>query len=342
MLSVAIRVDASIQIGTGHVMRCLTLAEALRARGASCQFICQAHPGNLINFIRERDFEVCELLPEDDWIIDAEQTKSNIGNKYLDWLVVDHYGLDARWESELRPLCHKLMVIDDLADREHLCDLLIDQNYEEERRYSEFVPSDCHLLLGPRYALLRSEYAEYRARKSFGANSVKRVLVFFGGSDPLDLSGMALRALSNQRFREIKVDVVVGSNYLHYDSLMQLALIRGKTEVHQPRTHLADLMASADIGIGAGGVTNWERLCLGLPSLVVVMAENQAYISELLSRRGVIRLMGKSGDVTEDSIGYALHDEIESLSFVSRSAKGMELCDGFGVARVINEMYAVS
>lgn len=341
-MNVAFRVDATNQIGTGHVMRCLTLADALRQQGASCQFICRAHSGNLIDLIRQRGLKVHELPPDDNWVVDAEQTKASIGSERLDWLVVDHYALDARWEKALRPVCRRLMVIDDLADRPHMCDLLIDQNYEEESRYLKFVPAHCRLMLGPRYALLRPEYAEHRARKSLTTSSVKRLLVFFGGSDPLDLTGMTLRVLSKPKFRQIDVDVVVGSNYLHFDLLRQVAQSRGQTTLHQPRTHLADLMFNADMAIGAGGVTNWERICLGLPSLVVIMAENQLPISELLNSRGIIRLIGKSEDVTEQSIFDALLDEIESLKYMSRRSPAMAMCDGFGADRVVNLMNEIS
>lgn len=359
-MKVLVRVDASVRIGIGHVMRCLTLAEALRERGAECRFICREHEGHLLEQIRQRGFDAYGLPlaakfaapagsdakqdPDQsawlgsDYATDAEQTKVGAGGTAVDWLIVDHYSLDARWERAIRPICHRLMVIDDIANRPHLCDLLIDQNYEDEERYKKFVTTSCRLLLGPRYALLRPEYAEHRATKTFDGETVKRVLVFFGGSDPLDLTGTTLKALSVSALNELEVDVVVGANYLHHDSIKQIALLRGNTAVHQPRSHLADLMAGADIAIGAGGVTNWERMCLGLPSLVVVVAENQAPISEILNRSGVIRLLGKAEDITESSISDALLDEIQSRRFIGRIATAMALCDGLGVSRVANEI----
>lgn len=359
-LRVIFRTDASVQIGIGHVMRCLTLADALRKRGAECRFICREHEGNLLEQIRQRGFDAYGLpiSSEDigptgtddennsrpstwigsDWGADAAQTKVGAGETAVDWLIVDHYALDARWEQLVRPICQYLMVIDDIANRPHLCDLLIDQNYEDEERYKGFVPTNCRLLLGSRYALLRPEYAEYRASKKFETATIRRVLVFFGGSDPQDLTGTTLKALSIPRLSELEVDIVVGANYIHYDSLKQFALLRGKTTVHQPRVHLADLMASADIAIGAGGVTNWERMCLGLPSLVVTVAENQTPISEILNQSGVIRLLGKSEEVTASHISAALLDEIQSRRFINRIAPAMALCDGLGVPRVLSAM----
>jgi UDP-2,4-diacetamido-2,4,6-trideoxy-beta-L-altropyranose hydrolase len=277
-----------------------------------------------------------------DWATDAAQTRVGAGETAIDWLIVDHYAIDARWERALRPICRKLMVIDDLADRPHDCDLLVDQNYEDEDRYKGLVSPSCRLLLGPKYALLRPEYAEYRATKVRQSVFGKRVLVFFGGSDPNDLTGTALKALSGPGLGDLEVDVVVGANYLHYDLLTQLAALRGRTTIHMPRPHLAGLMAGADIAIGAGGVTNWERMCIGLPSLVITVADNQTPISEILHRRGVIRLLGKSEEITANNIRTALLDEIQSRRFVDRIAPAMALCDGLGVSRVLSKIASSS
>ena len=357
MKSVTIRVDASMQIGTGHVMRCLTLAEALQSMGVLCHFICREHLGNLIDQIRQRGFAVSALPnhPEPiankeqqsnyegwlgvEWMIDAVQTKASIGDM-VDWLVVDHYAIDARWEQVLRKSCRHLMVIDDIANRAHLCDLLIDQNYEDQKRYCGLVPNDCRLLLGASYALLRPEYAQYRAIKILRprTDSIKRALIFFGGADSLDLTGTALKALFIDGLDNIELDVVVGANYLYHEQLRQLAVLRGRTNIHKPRTHLADLMSAADIAIGAGGVTNWERMCLGLPTLVVTIAENQTPISKILDRLGVIKLLGRSEDVSSENISTALLSEIKSRKVSHQVTKAMSLCDGLGVARVINMM----
>ncbi len=149
-MRVVFRADASLNIGSGHVMRCLTLANALRESGASCFFVCREHPGNLLELIREQGFEAIGLpLPKtfeslhgkhsssrltyagwlgDSWQRDAEQTLAALNGELADWLVVDHYALDSAWEESLRPACRRLLVIDDLADRDHRCDLLLDQN----------------------------------------------------------------------------------------------------------------------------------------------------------------------------------------------------------------------
>jgi UDP-2,4-diacetamido-2,4,6-trideoxy-beta-L-altropyranose hydrolase len=358
-LRVIFRVDASIQIGSGHVMRCLTLADALRRWGADCQFICREHEGNLIEYIRQRGFATYGLAinPKDaslashdssyyarwlgtDWATDAEQSKVVAGESMFDWLIVDHYALDARWEHCIRPLCRRIMVIDDIANRPHLCDVLLDQNYEEKERYVSLVPQNCRLLLGPSYALLRPEYSQYRALLKRGTGSINSVLVFFGGSDSHDLTSMTLKALCIPELNQLKVDLVLGASYANNKSLSELALLRGKTQIHRSRAHLADLMASADMGIGAGGVTNWERMCLGLPSIVVAVAKNQIPISENLHRKGVIRYLGKSDAVTVDRIANEFLNEIRSRQYAARIALSMTLCDGLGVSRVLSVMAA--
>lgn len=342
-MRVLIRTDASVDIGSGHAIRCLTLADQLRANGAEVAFLCTELPGAMLELIRARGY-LCGQLPPavvGENVLDADEsirTAAEIMPGISDWMVVDHYQLDARWEKKVRVCSRRVMVIDDIANRPHLCDLLVDQNYEDVERYKRFVSHDCRLLLGPSYALLRPEYAEYRALKTVRTQFIRRVLVFFGGSDHQDLTGTALKALSVPALSGLDVDLVVGANYIHYDSLNQLASIRGKTTIHRPRSHLADLMTSADIAIGAGGVTNWERMCLGLPSLVITLAENQVPISKILHQRGVIRLLGKSEEVTATRISDELLDEIQSGRHVDRIAPAMSLCDGLGVTRVQRAM----
>ena len=358
---ITFRTDASVRIGTGHVMRCLTLAEALRARGAKCRFICRKFDGSLLDTIYRRGFSVCGLptcLDEGvsgrnrrqamaanfdssgkNWEEDVALTKGAMRGTDADWLIVDHYGIDSGWETRMREHARRLIVIDDLANRHHSCDLLLDQNYEEEARYRNFIPGDCRLLLGSKYALLRPEYAECRVELREQAESTRRVLVFFGGSDPLDLTGKTLKALSAPGLDHLEVDLVVGANYPYLEALNSLAASRRHVKVHGPRLHLADLMALADIAIGAGGVTNWERMCLGLPSLVITMADNQIPISEILDRRGVIRLLGKSEHMTANLISAALLDEMRSLEITKHRKLAMELCDGLGVERVVDILF---
>ncbi|MDP2127603.1 MAG: UDP-2,4-diacetamido-2,4,6-trideoxy-beta-L-altropyranose hydrolase [Pseudohongiella sp.] len=354
-MKVVFRTDASMHIGSGHVVRCLTLADELARRNAHCLFVCRPLPGHMIDYIRGRGYEVMVLpYTEADsaestiksgtsyehllgvhWAIDAEQTKSLLSSADTDWLIVDHYAIDSRWEIDLEPKFGKLLAIDDIANRPHIADVLLDQNYNDRNRYLGLVPRDSVLLLGPDYALIRPEYAEFRAQRPELADSVKkRVFVYFGGSDSNDLTGKTIEALSYPEVINLDVDVVVGANYLYFERLNSLALSRGRTRIHEPRLHLADLMSQADIAVGAGGVTNWERICIGLPSLVVTLADNQIPISRILHELGVIDLIGQSVSIDVEAIRQALQVEIRTGRIRSKRMEALALCDGLGVQRV--------
>ena len=322
-------------------MRCLTLADRLCESGAEVAFLCAELPGAMFDLIRARG-DPCQRLSSSvagDWAIDAEESlaaASDLVPGIVDWVIVDHYHLDHCWEKMLRPACRRLMVIDDIANRRHSCDVLLDQNYDDQLRYRDLVPAHCKCLLGPRYALLRAEYAAYRKEAEVRNRPLRRVFVFFGGSDPADLTGMAVKALSAPELADLVVDVVVGANYCHRDALVKVAAARGNTTIHDPRPHLADLMVDADIAIGAGGVTNWERMTVGLPSIVVAIADNQVPISEQLHRMGAIRYLGTAQDVSERRVRNALMEEVDSMKYLERIAPAMATCDGRGVGRVFD------
>jgi UDP-2,4-diacetamido-2,4,6-trideoxy-beta-L-altropyranose hydrolase len=278
-MKIAFRTDASLQIGSGHVMRCLTLADVLTANGASCRFICREHPGHLLELIRQRGHEaIClpatipsgsmeEVVAEEpklahaswlgtDWRNDAAQTLTALQGELTEWLVIDHYALDACWEHVLRPACRKMMVIDDLADRAHDCDLLLDQNWfgdETEKRYSNWVTESCKCLLGPEYALLNPEYAQLRVLMPPRDGIVRRVLVFLGGSDPSNQTGKVLGALMRQSLEKLAVDVVLGVNHPDPKAISAQVADRPATVLYQDLPSLAGLMARADLMIGAGG-----------------------------------------------------------------------------------------
>lgn len=346
-------------MGTGHLVRCLTLAEAIREGGNQVRFVCRAHEGNLIPVLHKKGMPVTVLAAPSvqvqtasasyaDWLgvsqsEDAAQTIGALIGARPDWLAVDHYGLDAEWERQLRPHVRHLLAVDDLANRPHDCDVLLDQNYwaEGARRYSGLVPESCQLLVGPAYALLRPEYGAYRKTVSPRNGDVRRVLVYFGGTDGRNMTGLALDALSNPDLRHLSVDVVIGANSPNREALQQQANVRPHTTLHGPREHLADLMAQADLALGAGGATTWERMCLGLPSVVIQTANNQLPISTVLDGEGLIRLVGSADRVTVGDIHLAIIDEIRTRRLAKRSQYGMAACDGSGVVRVIEALLTV-
>ncbi|USR89925.1 UDP-2,4-diacetamido-2,4,6-trideoxy-beta-L-altropyranose hydrolase [Phormidium yuhuli AB48] len=357
-MKVIFRVDSSAQIGSGHLIRCRTLAEELRRRGAEVRFICREHRGNLIHLLSQAAFPVTVLPPPPEssgemredyqaWLgvsgeTDAQETLLALGGESADWLVVDHYGLDAVWERQLRPQVKQILVIDDLANRPHDCDVLLDQNYSQlgERRYQGLVPHSCRLLLGPRYGLLRPEYQLYRQTRSPHRGQVRRVLVFFGGTDSQNMTGKALEALSSSEFEGISVDVVVGANNPHRGELEQLVEARhsagiGETRLYSTRPHLADLMAQADLALGAGGTTTWERCCLGLPTVVVSIAENQVAACEALQAEGVIQYLGAASHINVTQLRTVLCEWLGQPSQLQdMSVQGQLHVDGLGTQRV--------
>lgn len=339
-------------MGVGHVSRCLTLAQALRSRGVESWFICRQHSGHLLAHLGNAGMSVAGLPApasiamrgrEDyaHWLgatqsEDAAQSIAALERAEPEWLVADHYGLDAEWEHALRPHARRLAVIDDLANRAHECNLLLDQNQSDRgERYLDLVPADCKLLLGPRYALLREEYAQYRPIARSRDGRVGRVFVFFGGSDPCNLTGVALEALSAPRLRHMNIDVVVGANNPHREQLQRQAADRPGTTIHGPRPHLADLMAHADLAIGAAGTTTWERMCVGLPSLVVSIAENQRPAAAALAQEGLIQYVGAADDVGVAELTAAVDKAVAGTEDLSQqSLRGTLMVDGLGAMRV--------
>jgi UDP-2,4-diacetamido-2,4,6-trideoxy-beta-L-altropyranose hydrolase len=291
-MKIAFRVDASMQIGTGHVMRCLTLADALVGDDTTIHFICRYLPSSLEKMLRDKGFDVSILpaseksngefpLAHSDWLgvpqeVDSRATLALIQNQGYDWLIVDHYALDIRWEKTLRSAVKKVMVIDDLADREHDCDVLLDQNLyaDQEIRYKHKVPSHCRTLIGPRYALLRKEFAEYRKRIKPRESKVTHILVFFGGVDAHDFTTKTILALSQITEHKFLVDVVIGDQHPNKDGIELLCQRLGYF-CHVQTNKMAELMANADLSIGAGGGAVWERACLMLPTLSIPIAQHQ-------------------------------------------------------------------
>jgi len=356
-MKVIIRVDASQQIGTGHLVRCKTLAEVLRQRGASVHFICREHPGHLINWLLEANFQVTTLPKQDNpdlvndlsedyqaWLgvspeQDAQETIQAIGHDCPDWLIVDHYGIDQQWEIQLRPYVRQILVIDDLANRHHDCDVLLDQNNHlaGTESYLGLVPECCHLLLGARYALLNSVYANYRNQQPPREypTPAQRLLIFFGGTDRYGLTSQSLEAVSSAPLDHLTVDVVIGSSNPQRAKLEQQAAARPNTIVHYSRPHLADLMSQADLALGAGGTTTWERCCLGLPTLVVSIADNQVPICQALSQLGAIAYLGTANQVTVNQLRSALVKLISDVpALLEISQKSSLQTDGLGVHRV--------
>jgi UDP-2,4-diacetamido-2,4,6-trideoxy-beta-L-altropyranose hydrolase len=362
-LKLAFRADASLDIGIGHVMRCLTLADALKQEGSECHFICRQHQGHLLETIRRRGHKAHALPAADErssaptgqeqlpahaawlgceWRTDAAQTRKILADIEPDWLVVDHYALDTNWEGEARPFCRKLMVIDDLADRPHTCDLLLDQTLgRTPEDYRGLVGNTCTILAGSGYALLRPEFAAWRDRslKRRSRPELHHILVSMGGVDPRNVTGEILEALAGSpQAHGCRVSVVIGSRAPWLVKVQEQArTMPFPTEVHVDLGDMARLMASADLAVGAAGTTSWERCCLGLPALVLVLAENQRSSAEALERAGAaVTLDAGRGLISELRSALDQYGRYEKLLALARAASG--IVDGNGANRVLRHL----
>jgi UDP-2,4-diacetamido-2,4,6-trideoxy-beta-L-altropyranose hydrolase len=353
------RVDASLTAGVGHVMRCLTLAGELRNSGATVSFISRENSGNFCDLIEEKGFllyrlsapsardAVFESFPVHaswlgaPWLDDARQTLAILTAQAEKpaWLVVDHYAIDQRWEYLVAPAVTRLMVIDDLADRFHQCDLLLDQNLVAgfETRYAGKVPSTCGLLLGPKYALLQNDYLKQRKRSVVSRDAVRRIFVFFGGADRENLTARSISAFLTLDRPEIELDVVLGTSHPYADAIRLLVEGHKNIHLHRNLSSLATLMGQADLAMGAGGTASWERLCLGLPTLVVTLADNQRPIAAELHQRKLILWLGDQDEVDESVFASALRELIEGWP-QNHLHSGSEYVDGLGARRVCTAM----
>lgn len=328
-INILFRADSSMVIGTGHIMRCLTLAGKLNEKGAKVTFISREAEGDIIDIIERKGFGVYRLPKQTKvtWEEDVKQTLEIIKNEEgeIDWFVIDHYDIDIKWETEIRKYTKKIMVIDDLANRKHDCDLLLDQNLSKniETRYDELVPDECTKLLGPSYALLRDEFLEARKNIRKRDGNVKRILVFFGGSDPTNETEKSLKALKMLNRNNITIDVVVGKSNANQEKIREICSLMKNTNYYCQVDNMAFLMAKADLAIGAGGATTWERIYLGLPSITIVVADNQKELTEILSEKKIVINLGNSSSLTINDIRDAFNSLINqpgSLREMSRRA----------------------
>ena len=364
-MDIVFRVDASLQIGTGHVMRCLTLADELRERGVVCRFVCREHEGNLLGEIRRRGYQAL-ALPVDptcitpknldkakqpthsewlgaDWITDADQFIALLGKTRPDWIIVDHYALDARWEKHVRHSCARIMVIDDLADRQHDSELLLDQNLgRSDEAYAKLVPDHCSLMIGPPYVLLRPEFAQLRAAslKRRGNPELRRILVTMGGVDIVNATSYVLAALSSSVLSEdCVITVVMGPHAPWLNDVKNLAArMVQPVEVLVNVSNMAELMAESDLAIGAAGSTSWERCCMGIPTVMLIVAANQMDAGHALEATGAVRILRMDPSLQTD-LNFVINEFVHKPHLLSQMSEcASKVCDGAGLNRVVDQL----
>ncbi|HEX8593321.1 MAG TPA: UDP-2,4-diacetamido-2,4,6-trideoxy-beta-L-altropyranose hydrolase [Pseudomonas sp.] len=342
-MNVLIRADASLNIGTGHIARCMALADVLRSQGAQVSFACRLLPGHLSSRLETQGYRVFPLperYPHEQPGSDIEAPlpfQSDIDalaaatQECFDWLIVDHYGLAADWEAAARRFAPRIMAIDDLANRRHEVDVLLDQNFSGSlRAYARWIGPDCQTLFGPHYALLRDEFqgepVEIRAK-------VKRVIVNFGGFDAAGQSWIAMQAL--QIYPQLDVDFIVGIDNPDWTAMQAMANGRPNWRLQTLVSHFSRLMGEADLFIGAGGGTTWERAALGLPTICVAVAANQKANAEQLAEAGAHLYIGTREHASVERLRQAIDLLMNNQKMrQSLASQSRHLVDGKGTRRV--------
>ena len=353
-MTVLFRADASNLIGTGHVMRCLTLANQLKTFDVDCVFACRSILPVLARRIEEAGHEVIMLpvarssnagnIPHASWLAaswqdDAKSTAVVAGDRRASWIVVDHYGLGVDWENYVAADGRRIAVIDDLADRDHSCSVLVDQNLHAnpQVRYTSRVPDNCQMLLGPRYALLRPEFSGRTDNiRKFSSKAVV-FLVAFSGADSAKLTGMAIQVLAEVCRPVDQVHIVAGSQNTDLADITKRCAVLGWL-LHVDTDRVAEFMLASDVAIGAGGGMLWERAAMGLPTVAIAIAGNQKEQVAQADAQGLVLgcdLETLSPDRLQEMI-LRLRDDVELRQDISAACRAA--VDGLGAMRVARRL----
>lgn len=361
-MQVVFRVDASLESGAGHVVRCLTLADVLRKNGAICRFVCRTHPGNLIALIRQRGYEVLTLPCSaghpppgpsaslyDGWLgvgwqEDASQTIAALAPLGAqDWLVVDHYALDESWERSTHVCYRKMLVIDDLANRRHVADIVLDQTFGRDARdYQHLAAPGCELRCGVEHVLLRPEFDQWRQFSLVRRNppGLRRIVISLGGIDKDNLSREVLLALDrSELLSKVEVCVVLGESSPWVDEMSQVVKsLSSNVELRVGIGNMAELLAGCDLAVGAAGSSAWERCCLGVPALMLVLADNQREIAVRLSAAGAAQLLMPGPGLQGQLVDAVTALQSDSGRLLTMSQKAAALVPRSGTSRLARDM----
>lgn len=330
------RFDYSLKIGGGHGVRCVNLAKSLAEKFNVIFLSRNDLPRSLFE---EQSWEVVsvpwsgdEFYP--DQVSDGSFCKDLI--REGDLIVVDHYGLDSTWEQALVKKGGRIVVIDDLANRRHDSEILIDYNYLKDiHRYVDLIPSECKTLLGTEYCILSQDFTEGIDR-DYG--EIKKIMIFFGSFDNENLCEHVFNVLNENLDRGIEFDIIVGGNSPFNEQLVSLEKKNQNLTVHIQTKDIKGIMSRADLYVGSGGTVTWERCAMGLPSLVFSVAENQVEGCRALHEEGIIQYLGPSNDQTQLNM---VPDKVRSLSesdLRSMGEKSLKCVDGEGTQRVCDEL----
>lgn len=343
-MKITIRADSSSIIGSGHIMRCLNLAKALKGRGCEVSFLCQKNEGSLNDWLlKEQHFDVFELEETKTFEQerDADQSRKIIGNlKGLDWLIVDHYKIDQVWQRRLRDVAQKILVIDDLSDREHDCDAFLNQAVldSKDNPHQDRVPESCVKFLGPRFALIDPQFLKRRQNMDPGKRSkqIQNIFSFFGGSDKDHFSLKFIEAVQNNKNRNLNYHLIVGRQTPGAEKILKEAGENDQIKTYHSIKDMAGFISTMDLFVGSGGMITWERCCLGVSGIVVSMADNQYHFSKTLGDQGCHVFLGRHQDINSKQLAEAIDALLlNSDQICNMSKKSFELVDGQGVDRIV-------
>ena len=362
-MRVVFRVDSSTDMSSGHLMRCLALASVMKKEeGVDIQFISRKCEGNLNDLVKKRGFKVVQLrnyfrknvvdnnpsiekrggekfdnmlgVPQKQ---DALDTISAIGATKVDWIIIDHYLLDDIWKFHMKPYTNKFFEFDDLFRPTKYSNVVLNQApiKVSKENYRDKLTSKTKLLLGPKYAIIDETFLSVRKNLKPHRGEIARILVSYGGTDKSNETSKALNAIKNFDLSKIRVDVVIGERNLHADKIVKEVSVMKNIELHFQLPTLAKLMVKADLAIGAGGGTTWERIYLGLPSIVTTNSDDQIAIP-YLNEHGYLFWVGKSNDVSQKDLENKIGNLIQNPStLINQSLRCMKFLDGKGSKRII-------
>lgn len=350
------RADASSEIGTGHVMRCLAIAEELISRGKKASFVCEQIPNDLVIKLDEKNIPLLKISPPakvnfnandiySRWLTASEEDDAQACLKVMtdiEGVFVDHYAIGKTWEELILKRCQNLMVMDDLCNRPHHCQNLVDYNvYAGEKDYSRWVSKTTSLLTGSLYAPIRRDLQALRPQVKNHRGQVKSVVISFGGADQAGHTLRAVEGLAQAQLRPEKVRVILNPSSPTQAAVQSLCEKMGY-KLSAPTANIGQVLLESDLALGAGGVSQVERSFLGVPSLITFIAENQALLSQSMSALGICKLLGDGSAMTAYS--WAQEIDIHSQNFewlTVTQTKGLQLFDGQGCARIVNSFTAL-
>jgi UDP-2,4-diacetamido-2,4,6-trideoxy-beta-L-altropyranose hydrolase len=345
--SILFRADASPVIGSGHVMRCLALARALAKKGANITFATRAYPGNKIEAIKSAGFSLITLPNNPDfspqpenyrtWLGagQAEDLEKSLSDQPWDWIVLDHYGADAEWQKSARATGAKLLVIDDDVHPAIDAEAILNTNLgASDQHYKSLSPNSLNLL-GPQFALIGEHIKKYRP-SAHPRKTIHHILISLGGYDH---EGHCL-AIARNLNPEYRLTILAGNDNPKWSELTSLAQSPGRTiSLHALVQDIGAVISEADFCIGAGGSSNWERCCLGLPSALFSMAENQDKIVDSLGKAGVGIALGRAGSFDYSSLQGRINEIERNNMLPLFSQNALNLVDGEGIDRVLKQVF---